>query len=398
MTRESYQVNDVDDVIGGESQDQDGSGIVEVGGVKVDLDAFVAPEGRATSRVTEEDDQSLSRERDEDNEGESSQENQGEDDEEGSENPEEIERSKVKGNDQRSSSDRGKAGGGNHLGVLLQGAIQEVFGSQVKIPFGKTNREIVETLQEVFSPRLHPEVMRVQQYVDQGGKVEDYFSARNQVNSMLGIKDDLEFMTAIYRQRYGKSVERPEVFWDDDKIASVLKKKEASGALDIEALEERDRLAKAEAQRVAENESFTGGNGGGVDPKDPQQIARLHADIDKATDAVVQKGKLFGLDLRKAGTSDDLKKLMRHYFTPLDKRGNTAFSTRMRANNAFIEAALLLHMADNGLIDAALLDKANGAKESFLKRLSTQPRSTSGGKSGPKRVDMDAMARPEGYR
>lgn len=295
------------------------------------------------------------------------------------------------------SADGGDSAGAVGLGVQLQSAIKEVFGPAVNIQFGKSSKEVVETLQELFTPKLHPELMRAQQYVDQGGKLEDFFGERNQTGRLLGIKDDMQLMTEVYRQRYGKSAERPEVFWDDEKIASVLKKKEASGSLELEAFEERDKIAKQERARQEENERWAGGNTA-MDPTDPEQLRRLTADIDKATEAVIQGGggKLYGLDLGKAGSQEDLKKLMRHYFTPLDRRGTTPFAKRMMANNAYVQAALLMHMADNGLINSALLDKANGAKESVLRKLGTQPRTSSGG-TPRKGFDLDALKRPEGF-
>jgi len=320
-----FEPLDNDNILDTPLEDEDGGtpkggisgGKVKVGGLELDLQAMLSPDGAAPVRSVEGKSKQKAapaeQETNDDNEPiKGSDQNDSEEESSDESQEEEEEDTEGKG-DSDASTKGGKQASGLPWAASLQGLLREKYGAEVTLPVKGTPEEVLEAIEEIYSPNLHPEVARIQDYVEKGGKVEDYLNQRAQTDRLLAIEDDKALMFELYKNQYGKSAQRPRGL-DDEKIKDVLSKKEAAGALVIEALQAREALEKQKGQVEQENAAYA--RKGAIDPKDPKEVQRLQSSIEKNVREVAKGGKLHGLDLSKAGTTDDLVRLAKHYFTP----------------------------------------------------------------------------------
>lgn len=381
---------------GGSSQGGVSGGKVKVNGLELDLQAMLSPDGLNVVKNVEGKSKNKSapavRENDQEDGPEDGSE-QEESEEDGNEQDQEEE-DDAEGKGGTETPKSGKQATVTAWAQPLQQALREEFGAEVTLPLKGTPKQVLEAIAEIYSqPDLHPEVARIQEYVDKGGKVEDYFHQISQTDRLLNLEDDKALMFEVYKNQYGKSEQRPKGL-DDEKIKDMLSKKEAVGVLAIEAFQTREALEKQKANREQENATYA--RKGAIDPKDPQQVQKMQASIEANVRQVVKSngGKLYGLDLSKAGSEDEFVRLGKYYFTP-DQKGVTPYQRVMSGNGNMIKAMLLVHLAEQGYIDASLLEKANSGKRSILKRMPTQPRPAGGGKSGAPAFDIERAKRPE---
>ncbi len=378
------------------------------GGMKVDMAALLAPEGGATSmqpgpgngsdeapnELDEIDEADLGEGGTNDEGSDTSAEEQGEADVADDDSEEETPDEGTKGNgDQGRRDASSKKSPANAVALHVQKELQRKFGPEATVRTGSIS-EMLEDLEELFNQPLHPEVARLQQHMQNGGNLENDLQGRTRNKQLLAMTDDKEFMKTIYKERFGKSDKRPNGL-DDDRIVALVAKKDASGDLELEAFEEREKLTKAEADLEKENKQYSEG-GPRFNPKDPEQLRGFHDTINKSVLTAAKTLRIPGVDLSKAESIADAQRLARHYFTP-DEKGLTPYDRKMMGNENLVRGMLLLHYYENGVFDKALKEESNKGKLSVMKKLSVQPRPAGGGKSGKSGPDMGRLLAPETF-
>jgi len=271
--------------------------------------------------------------------------------------------------------------------------LYDKYGDDFELPEG-TNAEnfydkIEEAIANVHAPRLHPDVIKMQNAVDAGVDPREYISRMTDTSRIESMDAD-SLVRISLQQNFGKSEKRPNG-WDESKIEDTIKKMDNSGLLEIEAekirtkyVEEKEGLADrlaGEAQQRRQHE-YT-------------QMSQARETQIKDTLGSFQKmNDVFGIQLSQSEKAD-FSENFRYLVTPDEKTGVAPMVEMLQSNENLAKVAYLLSKGDSK-VRQALTNAKEGGKRSFLDKLDPEPRvAKKSGTAQGSEIDLDALAAPE---
>lgn len=277
----------------------------------------------------------------------------------------------------------------------LEASLSTRYGREIKLPEGTTKENLAERIEAMFTPKLHPDLIRAQRDIDNGVPPAQALAKLGDADRLLNLSE-ADLMREHYRSKYGKTDQRPNG-WDEAKIESVVKSHN-EGELALKAQEVRDAIQQEKAAHEAESAQFSGAK---AQYRDPQWRAGYEKSLEKTFDEVVgTDNRLYGLDLSKAGAKDILLRTVKESLMPDQNSGLGGLAKRLQADpKLMIRLALLEAMANKGLINKQLVQRAEQGKGTVMDLLDTTPpagRSSQEGQAGA--VDLDALAAPQTFR
>lgn len=275
--------------------------------------------------------------------------------------------------------------------ATLQAQLRAKHGDSIEVPKEVTRENYLDYVAKISQPRLHPEALRLQQALERGAKPEEYFQNYGAIDARIRM-GDTDLMRLHIKEKFGKSEENPDG-WDDEKVEAALQAKERAGSLMFDAEELRGQLRKHKAEQQAEVDSY-GQPPAPPDMNDPKVYGKFKQDLTAAFNEVAKDGKLYGLDLGKA--EDQAKWLTRaEELLKPDETGVSQTVKQLQSNNGILKAAILLDMAEKGLINAEITKRVEQVKNTILGELDQNPPASAG---NPNRedgaLDLEALGRP----
>ena len=236
----------------------------------------------------------------------------------------------------------------------------------------KTVTELVKYFRDVITESSVPQyssedVQKLDEFVRNGGKLEDYFQAGNGINyETIDITDETnqkKVITALYKEKG----------WDDARITKKLERYEDAGVLEDEAEEAVELLKKIESEKkeaLLESQKKTA-----EEAKQKQQ---------KFYDDVVNEIK--GLsDIRGIKISKDDRARLAEYIFKYDSNGVTQYQKDYAKSVKNLLESAYFTMKGDALISAA---KSEG-NSTAMQRLKNSLKTT-GSRKSSKRVTASA--------
>jgi hypothetical protein len=251
-----------------------------------------------------------------------------------------------------------------------------------EIPQGLNEENYLQTLQEIFTPELHPEVVKIQEAIDKGVTFDQVVEAYKGGNDMSKMTDR-EMMDQHFKNSYKD--------WDDAKIKEVLDKMENSGYLEIEAGRLRKEINEQQSSAL-DNMTKT------FEQQRSQEVARINDErskqINESLNIINKANDVYGLPL-----SQSEKVEFSEYFAKLvtpDETGMAPMFRELQSNETLVKVAAMLWKGDSK-IRAALTSAKESGKASVLDKLDKTPNNVQrgGGNQDPTQVDFDALSAPE---
>lgn len=251
-----------------------------------------------------------------------------------------------------------------------------------EIPQGLNEENYLQTLQDIFTPELHPEVVKMQEALDKGLTFDKVIEAYKGGNDMSKLTDR-EIMDQHFKNSYKD--------WGDDKIKEVLDKMENSGYLELEAGRLRKEINEQQSSALDNmTKSF--------EQQRTQEVARINEErtkqINQSLDIINKANDVYGLPLSQAEKTE-----FSEYFAKLvtpDETGMAPMFRELQSNETLVKVAAMLWKGDSK-IRAALTSAKEAGKAAVLDKLDKTPNNVQRGGSNqdPTQVDFDALSAPE---
>lgn len=276
--------------------------------------------------------------------------------------------------------------------ALVQSYLDKRTGGSVKLGDDVTDENAFEKLEEALTPKQqkHPLIAKLEAAVAKGMDPEQYLEAQSATKGMLKLPDS-ELLKRHYKSINGRTDTNPDG-WDDAQVEAIVSG--LGGTVPLEALKVRNAIKQQIAQDQKELENYSSGNR--VDVNDPVTIKNFEKNISGALDTITKDGKLYGLDVSKAGTKDALLAEMKKDLMLDPRDGFSTFTRELQSNNEFVELYLLRKMAKAGLIGKSVTEASEKAKAAFLKQLGLTPGKGAGSSAGSGEVDYSGFNQPSG--
>lgn len=273
----------------------------------------------------------------------------------------------------------------------LSAALEKRYGSKMELPEGLDMDKVLDVLEPMFKPKMHPEVQRLQAAMDKGMKAEDFYRSYNALEQRLAM-EPAQLYREHLKEKYGKSETNPDGL-DEAGIERIFKVKEQSGDVELEAVKLKQDLRAEKLKQDQEAAKF--GQDNRVDFTDPQVVREFEEGVAACMDrAIGKETSLYGLDLSKAGNKDILTSQVKNMLRPDPKTGVSSFTRDMQSNDNVVRMALLWDMAKAGAISRQMTQVKEGVKKSYMDGLDPKPPAKGGNQKVDGSVDLDALVRP----
>ena len=293
-------------------------------------------------------------------------------------------------------ADKGKGGGQSSSEPKPDGQ-QPSYASQLREQASKkyglefegdevTPEQVFEAIEKKALGSLHPEALRMNQALANGGTIEQYFESKTTPSRLLALPN-AELVKEMLTREYGKSDDNPHGLSPED-IESTVKAFENNGNLAIEASKFRRAIGEAVKKQEEEAAAFAA-QSKGPDLSDPAQLKKLHEEVAASASALFEKDNSFyGLNVGKADAKEKLTERAKQLFTPNDK-GVVPYHTMVQDP---VRVAMIVDMVENGALSAAIHSGKEKVKSVYLDMLGQTPPSASDQPSGGGQTLSDEQA------
>lgn len=259
-----------------------------------------------------------------------------------------------------------------------------------EIPEGITEENYLDYLKSVLTPQeqqqreLHPDVLAMQEALDNGASFEQVMQGMQARNDISAISDR-DLLSANYKHHYKD--------WDDKKVNSVLDKLDNAGMLEIEAGKLRNAINE---QRTLEQTQASEAERTRVEEQNKQMNAERDKQIKESLSFINDANEVYGLQI-----SPSEKQEFGQYFSQLvtpDDTGVAPMMQMLQSNETLVKVAMMLWKGDEK-IKAALTDAKESGKDAILGKLDPKPSGPpkGGAQNDPTQIDFDALAAPERF-